>query len=48
MTENKEELIKMCPLCKKEYPQEDNYCEADGTQLKAVDSSRASQVSSQP
>ena len=47
MAENKQELIKVCPLCKKQYPEEDNYCGIDGTQLKAVDLSRASQVTSQ-
>ena len=47
MAENKEELIKVCPLCKKQYLQEDNYCEADGTQLEVVDLSRANQAVSQ-
>ncbi len=46
MGEKKEELINMCPLCKKEYPQEDNYCGVDGTQLKVIDLSKANQVSS--
>ena len=47
MAENKEKLIKMCPLCKKQYLQEDNYCEVDGTQLEVVDLSRANQAVSQ-
>jgi hypothetical protein len=47
MAENNEELINMCPLCKKQYPQEDNYCGTDGTQLKVVDSSMANQAASQ-
>lgn len=47
MAENKKELIKMCPLCKREYSQEDNYCDSDGTQLETVDLSEA-QTTSQP
>lgn len=46
MTEDKKHSIKMCPLCKKQYPQEDNYCGVDGTQLKAVDLSEANQATS--
>lgn len=41
MAEDKKELIKICPLCKKQYSQEDNYCEIDGTQLKIDDLSEA-------
>jgi hypothetical protein len=41
MAENKKEIIKMCPLCKKQYPQEDNYCDSDGTKLETVDLSEA-------
>jgi hypothetical protein len=37
MTENSEELKKICPLCKKEYPGEDVYCGEDGSRLEALE-----------
>lgn len=33
MKEEIKEKKKRCPLCKKEYPEKDNYCRSDGTRL---------------
>jgi predicted amidophosphoribosyltransferase len=29
---------KKCPVCKKQYPAEDNYCRDDGTPLEQLES----------
>lgn len=34
---SKEINKRICPLCKKQYPEEDNYCGNDGSPLEAVD-----------
>jgi predicted nucleic acid-binding Zn ribbon protein len=33
MKEAKRQLAKKCPVCQKEYPEEDNYCGDDGSAL---------------
>jgi hypothetical protein len=42
MKESNKAMNKVCPACKKEYPQDDDYCRSDGTRLKAVDSNEPS------
>ena len=36
-TKNIEESKNICPVCKKEYPEEDNYCGNDGSRLEVLD-----------
>ena len=36
---------KRCPVCKKEYPEEDNYCGDDGAALELVPATSAKQIS---
>jgi len=38
---------KRCPVCQKEYPEEDNYCGNDGSALKEIRLIRAQQVDGQ-
>ena len=40
MKEDIKEKKKRCPLCKKEYLEEYNYCRSDGQRLEIVDSER--------
>ena len=37
MTENIKEQKKSCPLCKKQYSENDNYCSNDGSLLQITD-----------
>lgn len=34
---SKESGKRVCPICHKEYPEEDNYCGNDGAPLEAVE-----------
>jgi hypothetical protein len=36
MKEATKQLEKRCPVCAKEYPEEDNYCGSDGSLLEKV------------
>jgi rRNA maturation endonuclease Nob1 len=36
MKEGIKQHYKRCPVCKKEYPEEDNYCGDDGSALEQV------------
>jgi len=36
MKEATKQLEKRCPVCAKEYPEEDNYCGGDGSMLEKV------------
>lgn len=37
MTEDIKEQKKSCPICKKQYLENDNYCPADGSLLQITD-----------
>ncbi len=37
-------IKKRCPLCKKEYPEQNNYCGRDGSRLEELPGGRSSQA----
>jgi hypothetical protein len=48
MREPIKEKKKSCPLCKKEYPEKDNYCRTDGQRLEITDARLGSRPPSGP
>jgi hypothetical protein len=48
MREPIKEKKKSCPLCKKEYPEKDNYCRTDGQRLEITDAGSGTRLSSGP
>ena len=39
---------KKCPLCKKEYSEEYNYCRSDGQRLEIIEAEQAAPIVSEP
>lgn len=46
MKEGIKQHDKRCPVCNKEYPEEDNYCGDDGSALEQVRAAGSKQLSS--
>jgi rRNA maturation endonuclease Nob1 len=45
MREGIKQHDKRCPVCKKEYPEEDNYCGDDGSALEQMRAAGSKQLS---
>ena len=45
MKEGIKQHDKRCPVCKKEYPEEDNYCGDDGSALEQIRAAESEQLS---
>jgi predicted nucleic acid-binding Zn ribbon protein len=48
MKEVNKQPKKSCPVCAREYPEEDNYCGDDGTALKQARSTSGKRLSTSP
>jgi hypothetical protein len=48
MREDIKEKRKKCPLCKKEYSEEYNYCRSDGQRLEIIDAQQGAPIRSGP
>jgi hypothetical protein len=48
MRAGSKEKKKRCPLCKKEYSEEYNYCRSDGQRLEIIEAEQGAQMPSSP